>query len=195
MTVGRSSNWESSSIWEVLWALTNQQKDLLCQADALTHFYFLLTTGSMEAFHTDFCKSAVSSGLKWSFIQGSSASSLFTFGQLSGFFFYTSPALGSSPTYVPNFFQNGFQARGLWDSLASALLGQCPLLLTPRRHAHVQCLPCPKDRKYVTSWSFTYAGSTPLCLCHSFCLQETKPDYLPCFCCYFYFEVRTGVWC
>lgn len=92
-TVGRSSNWESSSIWEVLWALKNLQKELLRQADELTHFYFHLTTGSMEAFHTDFCESAVSSGLKWSFIQGSSSTSLFTFDQLSGFFFYSSPAL------------------------------------------------------------------------------------------------------
>ena len=51
MTVGRSSNWESSSIWEVLWAFKNLQKDRMCQADALTHFYFLLTTrkyGSMS---------------------------------------------------------------------------------------------------------------------------------------------------
>ena len=44
ITVGRSSNWESSSIWEVLWAFKNLQKDRLCQANALTHFYFLLTT-------------------------------------------------------------------------------------------------------------------------------------------------------
>ena len=88
----RSSNWESFSTWEVLWALTNLQKDLLRQADALTHFYFLLTIGSMEAFHIDFWKSAVSSGLKWSFIQGSSSRSLFTFGQLSGSFFHTWPA-------------------------------------------------------------------------------------------------------
>ena len=194
-TVGRSSNWESSSIWEVLWALKNLQKELLHQADELTHFYFHLTTGSMEAFHTGFCESAVSSGLKWSFIQGSSSTSLFTFDQLSGFFFYSSPALGSSSTCVPNIFQRGFQARGLWDSLESPLLEQCPLLLTPRWHAHVQHLPCPKDRKYVTSWSFTYTEFTLLSPCHSFCLQETKPDYLPCFCCYFCFEVWTGVWC
>ena len=143
-TVGRSSNWESFSIWEVLWALTNLQKDLLRQADALTHFYFLLTTGSMEVFHIDFWKSAVSSGLKWSFIQGSSSSSLFTFGQLSGFFFYTSPALGSSSTCVPNFFQNGFQARGYgipWHHLfwGNALsfwplgdMPMCSVFLAPR---------------------------------------------------------------
>ena len=24
------------------------------------------------------------------------------------------------------------------------------------------------------------------------CLQETKTDYLPCFCCYFYFGEQTG---
>ena len=66
--------------------------------------------------------------------------------------------------------------------------------------AHVQCLPWPMDGKCMTSWSFTQTRFSPslfyhnCCCCCFFptiivilkCPQETKPGYLPCFCCYMY---------
>ena len=62
-----------------------------------------------------------------SFTSGSSSGSLFTFGQLPGFFFHTCPALGPSPAGVPNFFSKmGFQPRGLWDGLSITYSGVVP---------------------------------------------------------------------
>ena len=64
-------------------------------------------------------------------------------------------------------------------------------------HIYRECLPFPKEGKYVISWSFTQTRFSP-CLILPWLLssgvqQETKPGYLPCFC-YFYFEEKIGSW-
>ena len=56
------------------------------------------------------------------------AGSLFTFCQLAGFLFLTWPLLGPSSICMHNLLQDGFQSpRGLWEALASYILGWHPL--------------------------------------------------------------------
>ena len=75
------------------------------------------------------------------------------------------------------FFQDGFQPRGLWDGLSITYCGVVPPPFWPpmSHSAHVQCLPCPKDGKYVTSWSFTQS-LVPLCSCHDCYLKMPSGD-------------------
>ena len=80
-------------------------------------------------------------------------------------------------------------------ALASHIMGWCPLLFDPQGAfpVPVQCLPCPKEGKYVTTWSSTQMGFSLSVSAKTVivkCPQETKPGYSPCSCCYFYFEVQ-----
>ena len=53
--------------------------------------------------------------------------------------------------------------------------GDGPSILTPRSlSAYIQCLPCPKDGKYVTSWSFTQTGFSPSLPCHNCYLKVPR---------------------
>jgi len=63
--------------------------------------------------------------------------------------------------------------------------GVGPLCFWPPRSlsAHVQCLSCPENGTYVTSWSFTQTESSSVSARAVIlkCPQETKLDYLPCY--------------
>ena len=78
--------------------------------------------------------------------------------QLSGFFFHTWPTLRLSPVWVCTFFQDGFQPRGLRWALVSHIMGCCPPSFWPQG---ASLLPCSKEGKYMTSWSFTQTGFIP----------------------------------
>ena len=56
----------------------------------------------------------------------------------------------------------------------------------------VQCLPCPKEGKYVNSSSFTQMEFSPSVPAHGCPKTGRKPGSLPYFCCYSCFEVQTG---
>ena len=60
--------------------------------------------------------------------------------------------------------------------------GLCPLHFGPPRtlSAYVQCLPCTKDGKYVTSWYFSQTGFSPSLPCHNCYLKLSRGsrDYL-----------------
>lgn len=135
-----------------------------------------------------------------SFTRGSSFQSLVTFDQLSGFFSHAWPALGLSPTSMHSFFP-----RCIWGHRPVGCLGVtysrvvCTPFWSPRSlSAHVQYLLCPKDGKYMTCRSFTQTQVSPSGFLPRLFLpsrwQKTKPGSLPCFCCYFCFEVQTGSW-
>ena len=117
------------------------------------------------------------------------------FGQLSGFFFHTWPALGLSPGV--QLFPRWIPAQGHrgwpWHYI---LGGDAHYFLPPRNaFAHVKCLPCPKNGKYTTSWSFTQTVFSPSVFPMTVilkCLQEPKPGCLPHFYCYFFFKVQIG---
>ena len=90
-----------------------------------------------------------------SLIQGSSSGSLFTFGQLPGFFFHTCPALGPSPTGVRNFFPRWIPPQrpmgGPWHHI---LWGGAPSFLTPKEPfcaCAMSPLPQGWEIYYVTS--------------------------------------------
>ena len=130
------------------------------------------------------CKEAVKA-----FIQGSSSGSLYTLGQLSGFFFHLWPTLGPSPICLCNTMDCSPPVLG-WNpfssvdsspdyykaALASHTVGGAPSFGPGGFCAHVQCLPRPKDGKRETSWAFTQTGCSPFCFCHACYLQVSTED-------------------
>ena len=104
-------------------------------------------------------------------------------------------ALGLSPTCVYNCFPRWIPAQRPMERPYHHRLwvGTRPFWLPRSLLIPVQCLPCPKEGKYVTTWSSTQTGfspSVPAMTVIIKCPQETKPGYLPCSCYYFCFEVQ-----
>ena len=98
---------------------------------------------------------------KWLNHLFSSSGSLLFFSQLSCFFLHTWPPFGHSSTYLYNFSPRWILAQRPMGALASHIMSWCPLLVTLKESLNVKCLPCPKERKYMISWSFSQTGLTP----------------------------------
>ena len=92
------------------------------------------------------------------------------------FLFPIWPVLGPSLTCVPNFLSNmDFNVKLSRKSMTHYGLAS-PYFWTLRSvSAHLQCLPCLKNGKYMASWPFTQTRFNPLFL-HNCCPKVSTGD-------------------
>ena len=118
-------------------------------------------------------------------IEGSSSRSLFTFGQLSGFFFHTWPALRLFPLFT----LHGFQPRDLWGRPWHHLFSDgTPSFLIPKE-SFCECAVSPLPQGWEI-WHLDLLHSVSVITVILLCPQETKAGYLPYFYCYFYLKLN-----
>ena len=112
---------------------------------------------------------------RWSFTTSATweAGSLFTFGQLFGFLFLTWPLLGPSSICMHNLLQDGFQyPRGLWEALASYILGWHPLRDPQGIFLHMCNVSLALRIGNMLSYDLlSKQGLAPFCPCHIYYLK------------------------